>query len=335
MQCANCQFENMPGSKNCARCGSSMALATETIDVHPPRAKRWSKPIRSVSRGRYAVSNRMSAAFARMEAVRFEGRSGGPPLTLALLVHLIAPGWAQFYLSRPVRGYIFSCGAAVAALLAILFVGTTLGSVSLGMLFSLHAGSISDAIMPPGSAIGASIGGGLLVYVALGLLIYLPAISLIGRVVRPYTIHRDIAPFREDDVILVRPQRVFARGEAVLYTRNGGRVEIAPRGNERTYLELDGVAIDRILAGPGDHIQSTKDGILVNGLPVRYHPLNSTTIPPLDMTVPAHCYFIWPSVAYQLAGAGSLSGVAIVDESAITGAVVFQSSPWSRAGFIR
>jgi hypothetical protein len=199
----------------------------------------------------------------------------------------------------------------------------------------MHAGSISDAIMPPGSSIGASIGGGLLVYVLLGMFIYLPIISLIGRVVRPYTIHQNIAPFQEDDELIVRPRGRFKRGEVVLYQRSGGAVEISTGGHGRTYLELDGPAIDRILAGPGDHIQSTKDEILVNSMPVHYHPLNSTTIPELDIMVPPHSYFIWPSIAQQLAGVSVANRISIIDESAITGAILFRSSPWSRAGFIR
>ena len=43
MQCPSCQFENMPGSGRCARCGGFLALATAAIDVHPPRAARLSR----------------------------------------------------------------------------------------------------------------------------------------------------------------------------------------------------------------------------------------------------------------------------------------------------
>ena len=39
MQCPNCQFQNMPGANACVRCGTSMQLRAEAIDVHPPRAR--------------------------------------------------------------------------------------------------------------------------------------------------------------------------------------------------------------------------------------------------------------------------------------------------------
>src|SRR5215213_6505561 len=41
MQCSSCGFENMPGSEACARCASSLSLATAVMDVHPPRAGRF------------------------------------------------------------------------------------------------------------------------------------------------------------------------------------------------------------------------------------------------------------------------------------------------------
>src|SRR3954452_19475404 len=46
MQCSNCQFENIPGSEACGRCGSSLRVGTLVMDVNPPRAPRWRKSVR-------------------------------------------------------------------------------------------------------------------------------------------------------------------------------------------------------------------------------------------------------------------------------------------------
>ena len=46
MQCPNCQFENMPGSEICPRCGSTLRLSAAVMSLHPPRAQPWAKAVR-------------------------------------------------------------------------------------------------------------------------------------------------------------------------------------------------------------------------------------------------------------------------------------------------
>ncbi len=337
MQCASCRFENMPGTRNCARCGSSMELTTQVIDVHPPRARRWSRPARKFSRTKYALSSRVSSVLARAQAVRFDRTGNAPPLTLDLAIRLLIPGWAQFHLRRPGRGYVFMIGASIAAIIAILFVGTGYGSLALGTLFSLHAASISDAIVAPGCSMRENMANGIMVYIVLGLLLYLPSIWLISRVAVPYHIQQDIAPFQEGDVLLVRPHATWKRGDIVTYSRNGGgeRIEIAPLGGEHRYVRLDGIGIDRILGIPGDHLSSNHGVLTVNGSPLSYGPILHVGMPSFDVVVPAGRYFIWPSVAATSGADAVLIGVADTPAENVTGRVFFRSYPWSRAGFIR
>lgn len=312
-----------------------MDLMSTAIDVHPPRARRWAKPARKFSRGRYAIRNRAGSVLDRMQAIRLDRSGNAPPLTLDLVIRLLIPGWAQFYLRRPGRGYVFMIGSALAAVIATLFVGTGYGSLALGTLFSFHAASISDAIVAPGSSVRESIANGFMVYILLGVLIYLPGMWLCSRIAVPYSIQRDISPFRENDVLLVRHQSNWKRGDVVIYNRNGGNLELPTIGHGRRYLNLDGVAIDRILAGPGDHIQSTNDVLTVNGVPVADRPINPVRLPSFGVTVPAGDYFIWPSVAAMAGGGDAVIAAANTPADNITGRVFFRSYPWSRAGFIR
>jgi hypothetical protein len=312
-----------------------MALTDRAIDVHPPRAKRWMKPARKLNRGRYAIGNRVSAMLDRLESIRIDRTGTAPPVTMGLVARLLVPGWAQFYLHRPGRGHVFLMGAGLALLLALVFVGTGYGSLALATLFSLHAASISDAIMAPGASVWASIGNGVLVYVVLGVLIYLPSIWMLTRIAVPYGIQHNIAPFMENDVLLVHSHGRWRRGQVVLYDRAGGQVQLAPLGHERRYLRLDGLAIDRILAGPGDHIQSDKTGLMVNGMRTMDRPLNAVSLPPFDLVIPPGRYLIWPSVVGAMTSDQVLTDSAITPEGNITGVVFFRTFPWSRAGFIR
>ncbi len=334
MQCVNCRFENMPGSGACARCGTSMTLSTATINVHPPRAPRWFKPARRFARGGN-LTTRVRESMRKFKATSIAESKIAPSFTPDVALRLIVPGWAQFYLRRRGRGYVFMIGAAIALLVAIVFVGTGWGNLALGALFSLHSASISDAVMAPGGSVRASMASGLLVYVALGATIYLPMIYLVTRVTIPYRLQNDVAPFLQDDVLLVRRFGKLHPGNVIVYNREERRIEGELMGQEHTYLYINGLGIDRILAGPGDHVLVNKGVLLVNGSPVKFRPLNGVDLPSLDTYVPADNYFVWPSSATRLSPIRIPIDAALVPATEISGVVYFRSSPWSRAGVVR
>ena len=63
-----------------------------------------------------------------------------------LLVRMVVPGWTRRYAGHPTRGKcIFGCFLAL-FLPGLLFLGTALGSVLLGLALSLHAASIMDMV---------------------------------------------------------------------------------------------------------------------------------------------------------------------------------------------
>src|SRR5437867_1461009 len=111
MQCSSCGFENMPGSDACARCASSLSIATAVMDVQPPRAGKLRKKIRrALPMGRtwYAVRDEFDGSRAATRAVRerFWGHvtwDQMPPW--AMTWRMIVSGWPHFYAGQKVRGH--------------------------------------------------------------------------------------------------------------------------------------------------------------------------------------------------------------------------------------
>src|SRR5947209_16589193 len=99
MKCVNCQFQNMPGSTVCGRCGTALGLATATaIDVHPPRAGRWRKRVREALPVRRAYFGLRDAA----ERARVS-RLAAPGGDVAFLLRLTVPAWPQFAAAQRLR----------------------------------------------------------------------------------------------------------------------------------------------------------------------------------------------------------------------------------------
>src|ERR1700722_2874375 len=146
MQCPSCGFENMPGNEGCARCGTSLTLATAILDVNPPRASEFSKRVRrsipqflranSVLRhlGRGAAE-RASSAVLRVK-----------PKHWALIWRSIIPGWAHYYDHQERRGRMFLSAYLSLILSGILMYGTTLGAMSLGLGIAAHVMAIIDLL---------------------------------------------------------------------------------------------------------------------------------------------------------------------------------------------
>src|SRR5262245_58404504 len=102
MQCANCRFENMPGVEACGRCGASLRLATGTLDVHRPRAGKWSKRVRRVPG--HAVPRRLKNAASTGWASLRSGALAEAPAR-PVVWRMIVPGWPQLFLRRRLLGH--------------------------------------------------------------------------------------------------------------------------------------------------------------------------------------------------------------------------------------
>jgi hypothetical protein len=335
MQCSNCQFENMPGITTCGRCGTSLQLASATIDVHPPRAnrivKRWRRWFPLM---RYWNRFRNAHLFARV-------RISGWPTDLqrpGVLLRMIVPGWAQRYTGRLILArWMFGCYLAV-LLLGLLFTGTVLGWLLLGLAVSIHATSILDIV-------GTSVVSFRLRLIYTGvaitmltILVYYPAGRLLSVVANPQQFSVAAPPFEAGDVLLVNsyayrwsdPQP----GDVVHYalpTRDvQGRL---PDGHAMTY-RLEGDRINRILAKAGQRVTSSQGNLLIDGQPSLWLPLGTQSFPDsLDITVPVGSYLIFPSTDQFPPAVWQIAS--IVPRGQIWGRVYWRSQPLWRFGPIR
>src|SRR5829696_7534817 len=128
MQCSSCAFENMPGSDSCGRCGSSLKLATMTMDVAPPRAGKFKKRVRRVVPvGRTYFRMRDSLLSARQSSAEFVPTETLP--AWALFWRLIVPGSSHLVLGKRIRAHLFFWGFLAFFLPSLLSLGTTFGSI--------------------------------------------------------------------------------------------------------------------------------------------------------------------------------------------------------------
>jgi signal peptidase I len=334
MQCPNCQFQNMPGSEQCGRCGGSLRLATAVMDVHPPRASQLRKRVRrTVPVRRVAIRARqaMEDAGATERVRRLRVLAPWP-----LLLRMALPGWVHFYMGQPIRGHLFLWGTLVFLLPGLLMLGTVWGSIWMGMAFSVHSWDALDAVTQtfPDAGQRDRMARSVLVSILLGLFVYVPAGLLLFRVADPTVITLDMPPLARGDVLLVNHLAEPRPGYIVVYEEP--TFTIAERnGHERRFTHITGERIDRILAGPGDRVVWDKGKLTVNGQPSDLQPLNPSITPRhrLEVLVPAECVFILPSTTPYLRAEeddATWRGLGTVGRERISGRVFARTNPLSR-----
>jgi signal peptidase I len=334
MECSNCQFQNMPGVQNCGRCGASLQLASLAIDVHPPRAssaaKRWRRWFPTV-----VYWYRIRAAAGR--ALPFKRWSDLAPDLPApgLLLRTVIPGWAQRHMGRARRGrWMFWC--YVAALLSgLLFAGTALGLILLGLAVSVHAASILDILAAGVVTFKRRLAYSGVALFLLVLVLYYPVSQVVGCVASPVQFNLAAPPFEAGDVVLVNPSAYRwsdpQPGDIVQYTRPEQNI---PMIGVHGFYRLQGDRIDRILAQAGDSVTCVAGELRVNGEPSPWLPLNPVRLPDsLKITVPGNSYFILASADVPGVLMWRLAG--IVPRRQIVGRVYWHTQPLWRFGAIR
>ncbi len=330
MQCASCHFENMPGSDVCGRCGTSMSLATATIDVHPPRAGRFTKRLRRVVPMRPARNRAAEAlrAATRIPLLGFQDTGAFEPL----LFRLPIPGWSQIHAGQRGRGQAFLYGWLAMLLPGLLFFGTTLGSILLGLAFSVHSSAAMDIITryidnpTLRRRMMYSIGFSAL----LACVLYLPVGRLITYFADPINIQLAAGPFKGGEVLLVNHAAYIRAephpGQLVLFDIGEHQI-----GGGHQYTVYTGARMDRILAGPGDFVRWQHGQLLVNGHQSRLKPLSPGKLPEsLTAIVPESCYLAFPTMTPYLGPNSDVSTwleLSMVPREKIQGRVYFQKHP--------
>ncbi len=341
MQCVSCQFENMPGVAVCGRCGARLELATTSIDVHPPRARpsvkrlrRWFPWYGVAARTRDGVE-----AIARMTLRQLDL----PRLASSLFVRMVVPGWPQVYTGQTARGRMFLWTYLALLAFAIVFVGTGLGSVALGLAVSVHAASVIDVLWAATADWRTRITYAAVCLGVLGLVVYLPVAWSVTRVVAPRQMVRDAPPFAAGDAFLYYPSAYLwsepAPGDVVLFRVPAQQVQTrTPRGYNAVY-RVDGEYIDRVLAGPGQDVKWDGGALWVDGQPSPRLPLNPAGVGvSLQVTVPEGYYFVLPSTQPQGAPmfpAEVWTSMGLVPRGSLLGRVFLRHQPLTRWSWIR
>jgi len=346
MQCPSCRFENIPGLDACGRCGTSLALGTAVIDVNPPRASRSAKRLRKVVPRRLFYQTRDAAAEAHR---RFSGSvvsdSRVPLPEPGILSRLMIPGWAHLYAGLRIRAQFFF-GAYVALLvLGLSQWGTGLGSILLGLAFSVHASSIIDILLRQGTVrFPRMIATAAFVFAGLSILIYFPAGQVFMGVAAPIEYQTDVQPFKPLDVVLVN-HWAFAltdprRGDVVLINPLSlNRQADGPQMAHIRYAHEENQVIDRLIGLPGDQVVWESGKLAVNGTAVSWQPLRPERLPKhLEVSVPKDRYLIFPTTSIGAANAGTPESywkfVSLIPRHDILGVVYLRLSPFTRFGFI-
>ncbi len=271
MQCPACQFENLPGLTECARCGSSLVL--DTVSVEPPRAGRLHLAT-NVSR----VRGRMGLAVASIAApispmtnrvlswlrVQIPAPVSGRALAWSLL-----PGFGQLMCGRRRLGQILLGVWCLCVLLAMIFVSPGWSWFFLGLAVSAHATGILAvfATQLVFERILSRLLFGLVIYVVLMLVVYVPTTDLLATTIaRPVQLNDIISTpaLQRGDVILLTGSlfhdNQYKRGDVVAY--------LIPNVGGNGVVVNAGLSVDRIIGVPGDTVVINADAILVNGTPL-------------------------------------------------------------------
>ncbi len=345
MQCPGCQFENMPSTPSCVRCGASLSLATTAISVIPPRASDWRKAFRRwlplrptyypIRDAVVAIAQSMGISISRRLEIQFP-----PPLVMA---RMILPGWANAYLGHTERGRVYLCAWLLSLLVGIVAFGSTIGAIALGLTFAVHIASILDLLLQGNQAGARSLTILTVLAAAILLAIYLPVGRVASRFVSSRQLIQTTEPFTSGDVVLFRPRAYTTTlpqpGDVVLYRNTPFNAAAPRRSYRRAYNRIEGEWVDRVVAGPGSTVRWQDGTLLVNGEPSPFLPLNPQNLPSLlEIEVPYDACCILPTTNPYLAEARSAEefrSSCIVPRSHLVGKVIVRNYPIWRWWWVR
>lgn len=325
----------MPGSRNCARCGGLVALATATIEVHPPRANRISRRVPRLW-GRFWTFRRTVGHYQAELARPFEQlitRFDDTDFSPGTMLRCIVPGWAHYHRGNRYRAQLFLLIYLALIAPGVLFLGTSLGSVLLGLAFATHVASASDALVGRYATINDRLVFTFCCAAALALVIYLPAGLAGSRYAVPISVNEPILSFAEGDVLWYNPSAEPTLGDVVLY-----RVPQVQLTGDHTRYILQDRSINRVTATAGQNVRVAGGKLYIDGNLSTWQPPGDTwTTLDAEYQVPPGNLFIAPTGMIP-GGArihpGDVQRLAIVPESSVDGRIFFRSQPLWRASFI-
>jgi hypothetical protein len=332
MQCPSCQFENMPGSGRCARCGASLALAAAAIDVHPPRAGRLSRielAVRRLWHGmgrlRERASQTLAASDIRAEETYFD---------LPTLIRCIVPGWPQYRRGDLLRALIYLFAYMCFLPPGLVLTGTWLGSLLVGLAGAMHIVTVCDAVVTkfarPNDRVRFTIVCGLVLCFG----IYLPVGWIISRVATPISINATIPPFQQGEVLWYSRWATPTPGDIVVYTLPGVTVAGRTSDGQAANFVFAGNWIGRVMGMRGQRVSVNDGRWLVDGVVSKWQPMDRLAFQDgTSWLVPDNHAFVFPEglvpVGAQIRPA-ALEEAFVVPMTRVAGRLYFRSLPLSQ-----
>jgi type IV secretory pathway protease TraF len=334
MLCPSCEFHNMPGSMVCARCGTSLKLATAEVDVHPPRAGRWERRLSGLS-GWRRIWNRTRSALSEDLRHLLVPRTviSRPPSWWSLIL----PGLSQW--QRGDRGFGRILLLAYLALLAggLMSCGTFTGSTLLGFAFATHVAAISDAFGVRSQTLPDSFRLTVFIALLLGCVIYLPTGWAISRVATPLRITGVMPPFQTGDVVWYNRSFAPNVGDLVVYDLPRLSVNARTERGQAVRVDIVGLRINRVVALAGQQVEVQQQKLLVDGQVSPWQPVDSLALASwASTTIPDDHLLILPDhvVPMDLTNL-PWEQLSVVPRHRVNGQVFFRSLPWNRISRIR
>jgi hypothetical protein len=281
-------------------------IPEEASAYYPPRA-RWYSTI-------FYLGNmlRRRMGLARLTLPR-EMKIG------EVVVAFFAPGVAVWLRGPRLWGQAALAGSAALFLIFIVWLGYPSATFAFGLLISLHCTGFVYYCSPlmAGEPFRSRLAFTLLILLAIGLLLYLPA--------RNFVQGHWLTPLRMNDRVIV-VQRSFQtrrvqRGDWVAYSFDENAVGQNYHGG--TVWLRNGLSLGPVLALAGDRVAFSNNCFSVNGI---LH----TNLPHMpqagELTVPENHWFIWPNLGISGHGdvgearvSSALLGLADVAETNFSG----------------
>lgn len=289
MQCPSCQFENMPGMKQCAHCMARLDIGE--IDVHPPRAKHPKKRSSNSWSWRWAVWRKSAAESIRNAALpgaRQVAFQGGAWEWLALLVGGLNQTW------RGERsGKLWLAAWLSLLLLSVVLAGTDFGAVFLGLLFATHIASVVDLFFRQWEEWSTRIRFALLTALILGC-VYWGTSQTLGWWVRSFQFRGVTADLQAGQVLWYFPGAPCRVGDIAFYRTNPTSVTGRMNGVAAQF-RIVGDRANRVIAQAGDRVRWDGKQFFVNEVLSRWQP-GGAMLPlvPFELMVPTNSFYVLP-----------------------------------------
>lgn len=233
-------------------------LASANIDVLPPRAGRIAKQLRRVGFRTRFWSPPLRFFRTAVDYVRNELKSISfeVPIYTALI-----PGWPQWALKQRSLALVHFTVFLVFQVPVLLFLGSTLASMCLAIVFASHFSSVLSVVMVSRSDVRSRVVSALSMIAAAALLVWLPMYRALEGFGWPMELRQPMAGFQRGDVVLLE-REVALPGDLVVYQ------PISQLPN----LVLEGNWVGRVLAEGAARLEWKRSTLTIDGQRCPWQP---------------------------------------------------------------